>query len=198
VQQQAHSMNQISHPARVRGGKNGRSRPFWGRLVSFFERYSIILAGIVIYLYYLLTSVDLIKRGGEHLGFFDYVLQFDSLILLWIIAAVVIQLQRHRRQQREEQEHRRKIEMEFEKQRIHAQLLDEMTKLLQDNVNNPLAMISITSHTIRKKFANDEEIINWLDRIDTSLQRIHSAISEIKSAQAKKIVDEGAKLASGL
>lgn len=161
----------------------------WKSIVSFLDRYSILVAGVVIYGYYLLTSIDLIKDGAPHKRFLDYLLQFDSLILLWIIAAVVIQLQRYRKQQKDETEYRRAIQLEFEKQRIHLQLLDEITTLLQDNVNNPLATISNTSHNIRRKFPDDGEIMGWLDRIDSSLQRIHSTIQDIKAFQSQKIVE---------
>ncbi|MDH4070011.1 MAG: hypothetical protein OEV30_06270 [Ignavibacteria bacterium] len=162
---------------------------FWKSIISILDKYSILVAGVVIYGYYLLTSIDLIKAGTPHKGFLDYLLQFDSLILLWIIAAVVIQLQRHRKQQKEEAEYRNKIQLEFEKQRIHLQLLDEITTLLQDNVNNPLALISITSHNIRKKFPADSDITGWLDRIDASLQRIHSTIQDIKAFQTQKTIE---------
>lgn len=156
--------------------------------VSFLDRYSILVAAVVIYGYYLLTSIDLLQHAREKRGFFDYVMQFDSLILLWVIAAVIIQLQKYRKEKKEQDAYREKIQMEFERQRIHLQLLDEITSLLQDNVNNPLAVISITSHTIRRKFEADDEILVWLDRIDASLQRVHATINDIKSYQTEKIV----------
>jgi signal transduction histidine kinase len=163
-------------------------RKVWKSALSFLDRYSILVAAVVIYGYYLLTSIDLIKHSEAKRGFLDYVMQFDSLILLWVIAAVIIQLQKYRKERRDQDDYRQKVQLEFERQRIHLQLLDEITALLQDNVNNPLAVISITSHTIRRKFEADEEILVWLDRIDASLQRVHATINDIKSYQTEKIV----------
>jgi signal transduction histidine kinase len=164
----------------------------WKKFVAFIDKYSILVAAVVIYGYYLLTSIDLIKNGGGHKGFLDYLLQFDSLILLWVIAAVFVQLQKYRKQRQEEDEYRRKIQSEFERQRIHLQVLGDVTALLQDNVNNPLSVISVTSHSIRRKFEGDEEILNWLDRIDASLQRIHTTINDIKAYQTQKIIEDSA------
>ena len=65
-------------------------------------------------------------------------------------------------------------------------------------MNNPLAVISITSHTIRRKFENDEEILGWLDSIDASLQRVHATINDIKSYQTQKIVQETTKQAKAI
>jgi signal transduction histidine kinase len=163
-------------------------KSLWKTVVQFLDRYSIIVAAVVIYGYYLLTSIDLLEQANEKKTFLDYFFQFDSLILLWIIAVVVIQLQKYRKERKEEEEYRRKIELEFERQRIHLQLLDEITTLLQDNVNNPLAIISITTHTIRRKFEADDEVVQWLDRIDGSMQKIHSTINDIKAYQTQKIV----------
>jgi signal transduction histidine kinase len=163
-------------------------KSLWNQIIKFLDRYSIIVAAVVIYGYYLLTSIDLLQQSAEKKSFLDYFLQFDSLILLWIIAVVVIQLQKYRKERKEEEEYRRKIELEFERQRIHLQLLDEITTLLQDNVNNPLAIISITTHTIRRKFESDEEVVQWLDRIDGSMQKIHATINDIKAYQTQKIV----------
>lgn len=163
-------------------------RTFWGPTRSFLEKYFVMVTAVVIYSYYLLTSIDLIEHSSTKRGFLDYLLQFDSLILMWVIAAVFMQMQKYRREKKEEQEYRQRVQFELDRQTIHLQVLDEVTSLLQDNVNNPLAVISVTSHTIRRKFESDDEIIGWLDRIDASLQRVHSTINDIKAYQTRKIV----------
>ena len=81
---------------------NKRSNTIWKKIVSFVDKYSILVAAIVIYGYYLITSIDLIKNNGGQKGFLDYLLQFDSLILLWVIGVVFIQLQKYRKQRKEE------------------------------------------------------------------------------------------------
>jgi signal transduction histidine kinase len=164
----------------------------WNPARAFLEKYFILVAAVFIYGYYLLTSIDLMERGNTKKGLLDYILQFDSLILMWVIAVVFVQLQKFRKEKSEQETYRTKVQLEFERQRIHLELLDEITALLQDNVNNPLAIISVTSHTIRKKFENDDEILGWLDRIDVSLQRVHATINDIKAYQTQKIVQHTA------
>lgn len=168
-------------------------RRLWNPTRAFLEKYFILVAAVIIYGYYLITSINLMEQGNTKKGFLDYVLQFDSLILMWVIAAVFVQLQKFRKEKSEQETYRQRIQLEFERQRIHLQLLDEITALLQDNVNNPLAVISITSHTIRRKFENDDEILGWLDRIDASLQRVHATINDIKAYQTQKIVQHTTK-----
>lgn len=165
-------------------------RQIWKNFLSFIERYSILVAGVVIYVYYLLTSIDLLKHADTKRSFLDYLLQFDSLILLWVIAVVVLQLQKYRRQHREQEETRQRIQLEYERQRTQLQVLDEITTLLHDNINNPLAIISMTTQSIRRKFETDPEIISWIERIDSALQRVQTAIKDIKAYQTQKIVEE--------
>jgi len=98
-----------------------RFRNVWPRIRSFIEKYFILIAAVVIYGYYLLTSINLMEHSDSKKGLLDYVLQFDSLILMWVIAAVFVQLQKYRRERREEAEYRQKIQLEFERQRIHLQ-----------------------------------------------------------------------------
>jgi hypothetical protein len=82
------------------------------------------------------------------------------------------------------------VEKEFERQRIHLRMLDDITRRVQEKVNNPLAAISISSHTIRRKHQEDVELTSWLDRIDSSLKTIHGSISEMKASQIEKIMEE--------
>lgn len=160
------------------------------RFLVFIDKYSIIVSGVVIYLYFLLSSYNFLRSRESTTGFFDFVLQFDSMILLWITAVVVIQLQKYRKQVREQEEYRQKVQLEFDRQRTKLQVLDEITSLLQDNINNPLAIISVSSQTLYRKYENDTETTGWLDRIDSSLQRVHKTINDIKAYQAQKIVHE--------
>jgi hypothetical protein len=172
-------------PMSIQNGKTLR------RLVSFLDKYSILVAAVIIYGYYLLTSIELIKRPAVKHTFLDYLFQFDSLIFMWVIAAIIMQLQKYRRQRAEDLEYRKKVESEFERQRVHLRMLDDITKTLHETMNNPLATISISSHTIRRKHESDRELVSWLDRIDTSLKAIHNSIAEMKASQTEKIVQQG-------
>jgi signal transduction histidine kinase len=165
-------------------------RKRWDWLFAILDKYTLVIAAVVIYAYYLLTSIDLFQSGEHHKSFIEYIFQFDSLFYLWIIAAITLQLQKYRKHQKEEQEHLKSIQHEFERQRIHLEEVDGIVAQLQENVDNPLATISITSHTIRQRLSSDGELVGMLDRIDTSLQRINSAINDIKANQMQNIMQE--------
>ncbi len=157
---------------------------------NVIKKYPIIIAGLIIYLYYLFTSINFFQNFKLKTTFLDYILQFDSLIFLWLVLVLYIQIQKLRKDQKDELSKRFAIEKQFEIQQIHTKIINDITTLLQDNVNNPLAVISLTTREIRKKFEKDPEIIRWLDRIESSMQRIHNTIRDIQLYQTQKMVEE--------
>jgi hypothetical protein len=56
-------------------------------------------------------------------------------------------------------------------------------------VNNPLAVISVTTQEMRRKFIEDNEMVRWLDRIDGAMQRIHHTIRDLQAYEAQKLID---------
>lgn len=163
------------------------------KIKEIIYRYPIIVAAIVIYGYYLLTTLNLFENHTAKKSLLDYVLQFDSLIFMWLAAAAYVQILKIQKEHKAESSRRSEIEKQFETQKIHTKVVNEITALLQDNVNNPLAVISITSKEIRRKFEKDTDIIRWLDRIDSSMQRIHNTIRDIQLYETQKMIDESSQ-----
>lgn len=153
------------------------------------NKYPVVVAGVVIYLYYLGTTVDFLGHATGKKTFWEYIIQFDSLIFLWIASAALIQLQSARKEKRLEEENRRSMERLIDRQEIYSGLLKDIMMLLQDNVNNPLAIISTTTQEIRRKFHNDAEIMRWLDRIEGAMTRIHHTIRDLEAYEARKLLD---------
>jgi len=152
-------------------------------------KYPVVVAGIVIYGYYLFTTVDFFGHGGGKRTFWEYIVQFDSLIFLWIASAALIQLQIAKKSQKQEEEGRRNMERLLDRQEVYGTLLKDIMMLLQDNVNNPLAIISTTTQEIRRKFDTDPEIMRWLDRIDGAMVRIHHTIRDLEAYESRKLLE---------
>ncbi len=164
-------------------------KPVW----TFIENYPVVVAALVIYLYYLLTSVNFFEHVTQKKSFFDYVLQFDSLIWMWVAAAALVQVQRLRKHRREESESRHVFEAEIERQQIKSQLINDITALLQDSINNPLAVISAQTRQIRRKFESDKEILRWVDGIEGAMKRIENTIRELRVYETQKMLESSAE-----
>ena len=164
-------------------------KKIWEKSRDFAGRYPLLLSAVAIYFYYLLTSFDFFQHQGEKRSFLDYIMQFDSLFFMWAAAAALLQVQKIRKEHAEETNRRREVERVLDRQKIYGELVSDMTMLLQDSVNNPLAVISVTTKEMRRKFERDDEIMRWLDRIDGALQRIHNTIRDIQAYEAQKMID---------
>jgi len=166
----------------------------WAKARAFLEQYPVLVAAIVIYLFADLLIFNVFRHSREQRSLLDYVTEFGSLFFLWLAAAAFIQLQKMRKAHREEEERRFRMERVLDRQQIYSQLVNDITLLLQDNVNNPLAVIAVTTQEIRRRFEEDKEILRWLDRIDGAMQRIHHTIRDIQSYEAQKLMDSSKEL----
>lgn len=166
----------------------------WSSIRKVIDKYPVLVAALIIYLYYLLTSVNFFSSETSKYSLLDYVMEFDSLFFLWLAAAALLQVQRVRREHRQEEERRRKVERVLDRQQIYNTLIKDITMLLQDNVNNPLAVIAVTTQEIRKRFETDQEIIRWLDRIDGAMKRIHNTIRDLQSYEAQKLIESASEV----
>lgn len=169
-------------------------KKIWRQAIWLFEKYPVWISAVVIYLYYLLNSFNFFKHTKEMHSFLDYVLEWDSVFFLWIAAAALLQIQKLRKAHKEEQHNRHAVERVLDKQRMYGQLVADITSMLQDNVNNPLAVISITTQEIRRRFESDAEIMRWLDRIDGAMQRIHHTIRDLQTYEAQKLLETSNEL----
>src|SRR5712692_1023381 len=168
--------------------KKGLS-PVW-RIIS---DYPVVVGALLIYSYYLFASIDLFSHVREKRTVFDYVLQFDALIWMWIAVVVFIQVLELRRRLGERVEERKIYQQELERQQAQNEILDDVTAVLQDNINNPLAIISLTNQEIRRKFEKNDEVRLWVNAIEGAVKRIEQTIRELKVYETQKIIEASAE-----
>lgn len=166
------------------------TKTVWKKVSSIFQQYSVVVAGLLIYSYYLATTMNFFDRShNAQMTFLDFVLQFDSLIWMWVTAFVVVKLQQVKQKQFEETQARQNMQTQIEKSAIASHLLKDITMQLQDTINNPLAIISTVTEDIRRKHVVDPELVRKLDQIDASLQRIHNAIKDVRVYQTEQLLE---------
>jgi hypothetical protein len=159
-------------------------------ILGWAKKYPVIIMAVGIFGYYLATALDLFKKSGKmHLSPLDFILQFDSLIWMWIAAFVFIKLQRTKEKFYGEQKEKLVIQHQLEKSKIASTILKQITMQLQDTINNPLAIIGVMTEDIRKRFLAEPEVMHRLDQIDTALQRIHNAIKDIATYQTAQVLE---------
>lgn len=166
----------------------------WSRILTFVDKYSILVSAIVIYGYFLFTSIDLMENATTKKTILDFILQFDSLILMWIVAFVVVKMQKYRQLSNEQDLNQRKVQWELERQRSRLRILEEVTLLFQESISKPIAVVSDTTQNLRIKFDDDAETRSWIDHIDFAMARVSATVNDIKTYETQKIVGETALL----
>lgn len=156
---------------------------------SLLERHGVLLAGIFIFAYYLWVAVDHFVNPNARRDFDGYFFQFVSVVMLWGLVYLGAKVFDFKKRQKEEQERNRAIVQEYERRKMQLELMNDVSVLLNDTVNSPLAVISLSASTIRERFEPDNEILAYLDRIDGALAAVREVLANFKSYQATKIVN---------
>jgi len=158
------------------------------RLVLFAEKYSMVLGVLFIYGYYLFTSLDLFTQHKAKTGFLDLFFQFDSLLLMWGVVYLVVQLQKYRKERREEEDRQRALRAALEHQMLQLASLDKISDTLNDRINNPLSIISLSVSSLREKTSSDSDLAQDVETIEGSLKRIQEVMMNIQAYHTKKIM----------
>lgn len=158
------------------------------RISDTLDKYGIVIAGVIIFAYYLWATLDWFGTSTGRRGFQGYFFQFDSLILLWLLLVAGMKLHQYRKKEKEENENLRRIALEHELQKMRAKLLDDVTTMLSDAINNPLAVISLSTGSIRERFSSDNEIMAFVDRIEGALKRMQEVLTQFQHYQSRQIL----------
>ncbi|GJQ21905.1 MAG: hypothetical protein HBSIN02_22600 [Bacteroidia bacterium] len=160
------------------------------KALVFAGRYPVVVAAVAIYGYYLTTTLDFFEKShNTKFTFLDFILQFDSLFWMWITAFVFIKLQQSRENQFQEERRRLAMQTHLEKSALASSILKDITAQLQDTINNPLAIIRLSTEEMREKVKKDGDLTRKLDQIDASLRRIHNAIKDVAMYESTRILD---------
>jgi len=160
----------------------------WNTGREFMEKYGIVVGALGIYGYYLLVSLNLFSHQKMKGGLLSLFLQFDSLILMWGVMYVVVQLQKYRKEKTDQEKEQQNLYMSYERQRIQLTSLDEITEMLNDKINNPLSIISLSTGSLRRKTERDSELGAYVERIESALKRVQEVMVGVHGYHAKKIV----------
>lgn len=156
--------------------------------IEFFSKYPAVLSGYIIYGYLFLAIVRLflkVKYGGATLS--DAYDIFSALPFMWLLAVALVKVIEVRTKLHESQV---QIVHDQEHLRIkETQLttMKEVVKGLQHHVNNPLAIIILYLGRLKRRFAQDIQILNDVKQIELASKRISIALTDFSSAQQYEV-----------
>ena len=152
------------------------------------EKYAVLLGAVLIYAYYLVLTLDLFEHHEEKTGFLSMFLQFDSLILMWGVVFVLVQLKKVRTQKKRGEDRKNTLLERFEYQQLQLATLDDISTMLNDRINNPLTVISLSAGSLRERTARDHELAHEVEKIESALKRVQEVMMGIQTYHTKKII----------
>ena len=163
----------------------------WKKTLQWINKYPLVFSVVGIYAYYLFTTLDFFKKSEvTHLTLLDFIFQYDSLIWMWLVVYVVSRAQSMKQKYEAGDSNKKQILAEIEKAAIASVVLRNVIRLLQDTVNNPLAIIGSTLEEMRKRLSSDPQTNRQFDQIDASLQRIHNAIKDVQVYESTELLEQ--------
>jgi signal transduction histidine kinase len=159
-------------------------------VAGLVRTYPAVVAGLVIYGYYFFTTLFIFQKyEAETPGFFDYVFQYDSLLLLWLIAYIMIRSHQFKVQYMKEKTSSAVVLTEIERAQLASAILQRVVTQLEDRINNPLSVISSYTQQLRNTFSKDSDVVKKINHIDAMLQRIHNSIKDVAVYQTQSLLD---------
>ena len=166
-------------------------RSYLRRVLQWINKYPIVFSILGIYAYYLFTTLNFFKKSEiTRLTLLDFILQYDSLIWMWLVVYVVSRAQSLRQKYETEEINKKALLSEVEKSAVASSVLRDVIRHLQDSINNPLAIISSLTVELRKKNSPDPHVSRQFDQIEASLQRIHNAIKDVEVYESTRLLED--------
>jgi signal transduction histidine kinase len=157
---------------------------FFHKAKNFISRFPALVAGFVIYCYFLITTLDFYEHlKGSNIGIFDYVKQFDTLLWMWLLAWVLIKIMNYRRELQHWEKQRFEQEQQLKSKQAQLGAIQEIVKKLQHDLNNPITILLAYLRRAERSAKDSPETLKNLEEAMSAAQRIFDALSEFSKSR---------------
>jgi signal transduction histidine kinase len=157
---------------------------------DFFVAYPAVLSGYIIYLYFFLTTMKYYQDFKEKsLGLSDIFQSFDALAWMWLLALALVKVIQYREKSHEEARRRESSERELAQHRSQLETMQQVTRALQHQINNPLTIVLAYTTKAQRKVKGDAELEKYLTEVRTATDRIIQALKDYSSSGTYRTVE---------
>ncbi|MFN3134042.1 MAG: hypothetical protein ACK44H_00570 [Candidatus Kryptonium sp.] len=167
-------------------------KKIWRNFVEgFILKHPALFSALVIYLYYLFTTLDLFRKLKEGIvSVSDIFTHFDSLLWIWGLSYLFVKLINLQEQRHREEKLRMEQIKQYETQIAKLKALKDFTFSLRDLIYNPLTVIMSASARIERRFPYDNETLRDVRAIEQGCRRIEKLLMEVKEFEEKLVIGE--------
>jgi signal transduction histidine kinase len=168
---------------------------FRGSMKSLKEiptKYPAVISGYIIYSYLFVAMIRffiLAKRSPP--TFYEVIEIFDALPFLWVLAVTLVKVIQIRTKLHESEILRNLKEQELQVKQTQLSTMQEVVLGMQHQINNPLAVISLTLHKVRRTLSLSKEMEINIDSIEIESKRIAQALKDFRASEEYNVEHVG-------
>jgi hypothetical protein len=165
----------------------------WQSIRGFVVRYPAVLSGYIIYSYLFLCIIRyfMLTKAGEVSMIRTYE-TFVAIPFLWLLSLSLVKVIDIRTQLHGSETQRLQAQQELNARKLQLTTLKEVVRGVQDKVNNPLAIISLSADRITRAVPESERVIAAAEQIKHSTHEISAALAGFRESEEYRVADVGA------
>jgi signal transduction histidine kinase len=147
-------------------------------------KYPAVISGYIIYLYLFIVMIRFfIVAKTSVISFYDIVEMFDALPFMWLLAMMLVKVIAIKTKLLESETQRMMKEQELHIKETQINTMREVVMGLQHQINNPLAVILLRIHKVKKSLLLSPEMVAHIDAIGDESKRISQALKDFSATQ---------------
>lgn len=165
---------------------------------NFCTQYPAVLSGYVIYSYLFLSIIRLflkVKTGFVSVG--DVYDIFSALPFMWLLALSLVKVIEVRSRLHESERRRLQDQQELRIKEMQLATMKEVVLGLQHQINNPLAIISLSAGRITRVVGDSQAVTDLAREIRIANKRIATTLNEFSDAMTYE-VENGSSLVGNI
>lgn len=146
--------------------------------LQLIQRYPVVISGFFMLTFYVIATVNFVHQMRSATpDVFDYVFQFGGLFLIGVFGFMFIRMMRLQEELRHEISVSLERKRELDNRETQLRTLREVTLTFQDEINNPLAIISAHCSKLSRRLKDQKDSQLDLEKIQESVKRISDRLS---------------------
>jgi signal transduction histidine kinase len=160
-------------------------------------KYPAVLSGYIIYLYLFIVMIRFfVVAKTSTVDFYTVIEMFDALPFMWMLAMMLVKVIQINTQLHDSETKRMVSEKELEIKGTQLKTMREIVLGMQHQINNPLAIILLTIHKIRKSLVLPEEMTVQVNSIEKESKRINQVLKDFSETQIYEVEHIGTTMGS--
>jgi signal transduction histidine kinase len=151
---------------------------------KFFAQYPAVLSGYIIYSYLFVSILRLFIKvryyGGTLSDVYDI---FSALPFMWLLSVSLVKVIDYRSKLHDSETRRMRSEKELHTKITQLETMHEVVLGLQHEVNNPLAIITLSIGQVKKYGLDNPRAPKLAESINDAVQRITKALKNLSETE---------------